>query len=64
MDTLWGELIGATDTHQLVRIVVRLLAALVIGASIGIQRQLTGHVAGLRTHMLISVGTTLDPGLI
>jgi putative Mg2+ transporter-C (MgtC) family protein len=56
---LWGELIGATDTHQLVRIVVRLLVALVIGASIGIQRQLSGHVAGLRTHMLISVGTTL-----
>lgn len=59
MDTLWGELIGAGDAHQLVRIIVRLLMALVVGASIGIQRQLTGHVAGLRTHMLISLGTTL-----
>jgi putative Mg2+ transporter-C (MgtC) family protein len=60
VDTLWGELNGASsDIHQLVRITVRVVAALIIGASIGIQRQLSGHVAGLRTHMLVSLGTTL-----
>jgi putative Mg2+ transporter-C (MgtC) family protein len=60
VDALWGELIGgSSDVHQLVRIVVRVLVALTVGASIGIQRQLTGHAAGLRTHMLIALGTTL-----
>jgi putative Mg2+ transporter-C (MgtC) family protein len=47
------------DTHQLVRISVRLLAALLIGALIGIQRELTHKPAGLRTHMLVALGTAL-----
>jgi putative Mg2+ transporter-C (MgtC) family protein len=49
----------APDTHQLVRITVRLLAALAIGTAIGLQRELTHKPAGLRTHMLVALGTAL-----
>lgn len=47
------------DVHQLVRITVRLLAALFIGTAIGLQRELTHKPAGLRTHMLVGLGTAL-----
>jgi putative Mg2+ transporter-C (MgtC) family protein len=47
------------DMHQLVRVTVRLLAALAIGTVIGLQRELTHKPAGLRTHMLLGLGTAL-----
>jgi putative Mg2+ transporter-C (MgtC) family protein len=47
------------DAQQLVRITVRLLAALIIGTAIGLQRELTHKPAGLRTHMLVALGTAL-----
>jgi putative Mg2+ transporter-C (MgtC) family protein len=47
------------DAHQLVRITVRLLVALLIGTLIGLQRELTHKPAGLRTHMLVALGTAL-----
>lgn len=47
------------DTRQLVRIIVRLLAAMLLGAVIGFQREKTGKPAGLRTHMLVSLGAAL-----
>lgn len=39
------------------RIAGRLTCALVIGALVGIQRELTHKPAGLRTHMLVALGT-------
>jgi putative Mg2+ transporter-C (MgtC) family protein len=47
------------DMHQVVRVTLRLLAALVIGTAIGLQRELTHKPAGLRTHMLLGLGTAL-----
>lgn len=47
------------DMHQLVRVTLRLLAALAIGTVIGLQRELTHKPAGLRTHMLVALGTAL-----
>jgi len=47
------------DAPQLTRITLRLLAALVIGTMIGVQRELTHKPAGLRTHMLVGLGTAL-----
>ena len=49
----------APDVPQLVRVTVRLLAALFIGTAIGLQRELTHKPAGLRTHMLVGLGTAL-----
>src|SRR5271169_3527827 len=47
------------DMHQLVRVTLRLLAALAIGTAVGLQRELTHKPAGLRTHMLVGLGTAL-----
>lgn len=41
------------------RVVLRMLAALVVGTIIGLQRELTHKPAGLRTHLLVSLGTAL-----
>jgi len=43
----------------LVRISIRLCVALVAGGLIGLQRELTHKPAGLRTHMLLALGTAL-----
>jgi putative Mg2+ transporter-C (MgtC) family protein len=47
------------DFAQIVRITSRLLAALAVGTAIGLQRELTHKSAGLRTHMLVALGTAL-----
>jgi putative Mg2+ transporter-C (MgtC) family protein len=47
------------NLRELVRVMARLLAALAIGALIGYQREKMGKAAGLRTHMLVSMGTAL-----
>lgn len=47
---------GAAELSQ---IALRLFVALVVGALVGLQRELTHKPAGLRTHMLLSVGTAL-----
>jgi putative Mg2+ transporter-C (MgtC) family protein len=47
------------DMQQLVRVSVRLLAAMLMGSAIGLQRELTHKPAGLRTHMLVALGTAL-----
>jgi len=59
-EIIWEELFsGLTDTRMLVRIIIRLLAAMLFGAVVGFQRERTGKPAGLRTHMLVSVGSAL-----
>lgn len=60
MDIIWEELrSGMPDLHETVRIVVRLVAASLLGAIIGLQREHAGKPAGLRTHMLVSLGSAL-----
>ncbi len=60
MDIILEELLaGMPDRRQFVRIIVRLLAAMLFGALIGFQRERTGKPAGLRTHMLVSLGAAL-----
>lgn len=60
MDILWQELsLGTPDRGELLRLIIRLVAALIIGAIIGLQREFAGQDAGLRTHMLVALGTAL-----
>jgi putative Mg2+ transporter-C (MgtC) family protein len=47
------------DTQQIVRVSIRLFGALLIGTVVGLQRELTHKPAGLRTHMLVALGTAL-----
>ena len=50
---------GIAGQEQLARVVIRLLAAAFVGAIIGLQRQHAHKPAGLRTHMLVSLGSAL-----
>ncbi len=60
MDVLWGELMsGMPDAANLGRVLMRLSAAVLLGALIGFQRERAGKPAGLRTHMLVTLGTTV-----
>lgn len=60
MDIIWEELTsGLTDLRQLVHVLIRLLAATLLGAAIGVQRQRAGKPAGLRTHILVTLGTAV-----
>jgi putative Mg2+ transporter-C (MgtC) family protein len=56
LDELATSLPNAQET---VRVVLRMLAALLAGGIIGLQRETSGKAAGLRTHMLVCAGTTL-----
>ena len=47
------------SAQHMVRISLRLFIALIIGGLVGIQRELTHKPAGLRTHMLLALGTAL-----
>jgi len=40
-------------------ILIRLLLAVIIGGSIGLQRYITNHPAGFRTYILVCVGATM-----
>lgn len=60
MEILWQELTaGLPDFDESARVVIRLLAAMALGAVVGVQREKAGKPAGLRTHMLVSTGTAL-----
>ena len=60
MDVVWQELTaGLGETAQLIHVLVRLSAATLLGGLIGIQRERAGKPAGLRTHMLVTLGTAV-----
>lgn len=49
----------APHADLVMRVALRLFAALIVGTIIGLQRELTHKPAGLRTHLLVSLGTAL-----
>ena len=67
METLWHEVARAAasefsdlpDVAQLTRLMVRLLLAALLGGLLGLERELHGKAAGVRTHMLVSLGAAL-----
>jgi len=60
MDIFWEELTsGLPNARQLVHVIIRLMAAALLGAVVGIQRERAGKPAGLRTHILVTLGTTV-----
>src|SRR5829696_5330824 len=60
MDILWSELsAGFPEGRNLVVVVIRLLAAVLMGAAIGYERETAGKAAGLRTHILVTAGTSV-----
>jgi len=60
MDIVLEELTaGLPDTTRMVRVAVRLVTAMVLGAMVGFERERAGKSAGLRTHMLVALGAAL-----
>ena len=58
MDIVWEELtVGLPDARQFIHVVIRLMAAALLGGVIGFQRERAGKPAGLRTHILVTLGT-------
>lgn len=58
-NTIVHEFSDIPDVEQATRIVLRLSVAIALGAAIGYERELRGKAAGLRTHMLVSLGAAL-----
>jgi putative Mg2+ transporter-C (MgtC) family protein len=57
LDAFWQELTFGLRDSRLSHVIIRLVAATLLGAIVGLQRQTTGKPAGLRTHMLVSLAT-------
>jgi putative Mg2+ transporter-C (MgtC) family protein len=57
--TIQQEFSDLGDVDAITRLVVRLLVAIVLGGILGYERESVGAPAGLRTHMLVSLGSAL-----
>jgi putative Mg2+ transporter-C (MgtC) family protein len=58
MDIIWQELsAGIPDWQEFIHALIRLTAAALLGAVIGYERERAGKAAGLRTHILVALGT-------
>ena len=59
VDTVVAEFSDLTDVEQITRILMRLLLAAVLGGVLGYEREHRGKAAGIRTHMLVAMGSAL-----
>jgi len=60
MEVLWEELTaGLNNFGQLERVLLRLISATLLGAIVGFEREKAGKPAGLRTHILVCLGTAI-----
>jgi putative Mg2+ transporter-C (MgtC) family protein len=59
-DILWEELtVGVPDLRQLIHVIIKMVFAVLLGGVVGYQRERAGKPAGLRTHILVSLGTAV-----
>lgn len=60
MEVLWQELTaGLDDFGQIERVLLRVITATLLGAVVGFEREKAGKPAGLRTHILVCLGTAI-----
>ena len=59
MDSITAELFSVPGASQGMVVLVRIIAAALLGAVIGAERELGGKAAGLRTHMLVALGAAV-----
>jgi putative Mg2+ transporter-C (MgtC) family protein len=57
--TILHEFSDLGSPEDITRIILRLLVAVVLGGMLGYERESVGASAGLRTHMLVSLGAAL-----
>lgn len=53
----WLDLLGITP--DLLTIIIRLVLSFLLGAFIGLERELSGRAAGFRTHILLAMAAAL-----
>jgi putative Mg2+ transporter-C (MgtC) family protein len=58
-ETIAGEFSDLSDVTAATRLVLRLTVAAVLGGLLGIEREHKGKAAGIRTHMLVAMGSAL-----
>lgn len=58
-DVVRAEFSDIPDVGQIVIVLIRLSLAAVLGALLGYQRETVGSAAGLRTHILVSLGSAI-----
>ena len=54
-----GEIVGYLREFNLVSITLRLILAMLLGGTIGLERGKQGRAAGMRTHIFVCLGATL-----
>jgi putative Mg2+ transporter-C (MgtC) family protein len=59
MDPGADNLLNVPELGQVARVASRLIAAAVLGGLVGAERESVGKAAGLRTHMLVSLGAAM-----
>ena len=57
--TVGAEFSDVPDVAQITRILLRMLLAAALGGLLGYEREQKGKAAGIRTHMLVSMGAAL-----
>jgi len=58
-ETARSEFSDVPDVAQLTRIVLRMVVAALLGGVLGFERESQGKSAGLRTHMLVALGSAM-----
>ena len=58
-DTVVAEFSDVADAEQTTRLLVRMLLAALLGGVLGYEREQQGKAAGVRTHMLVAIGSAL-----
>lgn len=59
LETIAAEFSDLRDVREITRVTLRLLVAALLGAILGIERELRGKPAGIRTHMLVCLGSAV-----
>ena len=59
LETIRQEFSDLPDAAEVTHVLVRLLAAVLLGGLLGFERETRGASAGLRTHMLVALGSAL-----
>jgi putative Mg2+ transporter-C (MgtC) family protein len=57
--TLAAEFSDVSDLAELTRLVLRTLLAAFLGGLLGLEREVHGKAAGVRTHMLVALGSAM-----
>lgn len=58
-NTILSEFSDIPDVTQATRVTLRLVVAAVLGGILGYERERQGKSAGVRTHMLVAIGSAL-----